>query len=167
MEERDYSYTLKKLDEWHFNRISERYTSGVEKRVMEKMFSRLRENSLFEKFGSSLHNFSVEEVKKEARDYFSRRYSAFEDMLNDPDFIQDIPEGVRNEYITPAYKSFGKLKEFVNEAKALSNKKFPDNLTEDNINRIFKKTFPNFEDYINMINRGIENTLPMLDLLVS
>ena len=146
-------YVLEELDKW--------YGSRVKKSITQLDIDQIKDIPLRE-LGKieSLKPEQREQIRKElsdkvtlssmigeAQQLFTKYYALIEAVKEGYKIkempLHETPPGVREEYYGPYITACGKLEEFVNSVREKSDEKFPENLTDKDIDYCFIRTFEN------------------------
>jgi len=151
-------YALRKIDEWMSGRISSAYTTNDYSRLVDIVSGVIQDSE--DEETTPYEKSELEEKLKEQLDpenyslvygrIFSDYYAAAEDALNRKKFkerLDKVPEGIRQEYWQPMLEGFAKLKEYVDNVRELAESKFPEDITKEEIDSIFIKSFNGLKGY--------------------
>jgi len=151
-------YALRKIDEWMSDRISRTYTTHDYNRLVD-IASRVIQDTPDEET-TPYEKSELEEKLKEQLDpenyslvygrIFSDYYAVAEDALETEKFkdkLSKIPEGVRQEYWQPMLEGFARIKGYVDNVRELAESKFPEDITKEEIDNIFIKSFNGLRGY--------------------
>ena len=136
MQEQD--YVLKRLDEWYFGLIRERYTQEVVDELQTRISQRVgRETLKFLIDRGMLGSFSAENVHESLEGYFSKNIEMLEHLS--PSLVDKIPQEMRSTFSKDVESSHGYFRAMIQEVRKKSDEKFPEELTNQDIKEIYLK----------------------------
>lgn len=165
-------YVLQRLDKQYINKIKENFNPKLEqelnKRVTEKLIEK-RDFSTLVIFNIIFPQFFSRKAQlNKAGTYFSEGYASLEALIEgskiEGETIDNIPEGVRNEYIEPLIKVSEKIGDFVNKVRQKSDEITPRELTDKEINDAAIEVYGNINGLAKMYSAIGDVSLQLMDI---
>jgi hypothetical protein len=166
-------YVLGVLDEWYYNIIKSTYTKKDEDdmiRLTLKSFEGIVSDSEMNELKSIVSKLSSVESQVEAsKNCFSQGHATLEAITNGLKIkvmsIDDIPEGVRKEYLDPIFYFYDKMNKFVEYVRKKADENFPNDLNNNDINSSFLEVFKSQEEYVRFIVNMLNSSFILFDII--
>ena len=155
-------YTIKRLDEWYYQRFEEKYTRELARRVMLRTFVALKSPFLMLRLAKKVvRNMSVGGQLDDRENYFSRDYLYMERLFeNKEEHFEFISGGMRKEngsrYGGALFRTFNSLKLFVEHVRKESAESFPYVLEDRVIEECFKRVFRSPDEFSELMASEID-----------
>ena len=161
--EKSRQWVLKRLDEWYAKRFDERYTPEFENKIKGSLIEIIDEGNLSDELKETYLEL-IEKQRDLVRECFSVYYNHLEN-LSESYKSGHLPEGFNPKSLELILDGFKKLHSFVGETRKKAEEKFPDDLTDSDIEKAFLKTYGNWKGYAEYIRNLTNNAYSMLESL--
>ena len=163
--ERSRQGVLTRLDQWYVKRFDKGFTPELQTRIKNSLLEIIEQEDLPEDMRKSISEAFLESRKIVGKSFSLgyhnlERFSSLYEMGH-----SDIPNRLKQEYLQPLFDGFKRLHSFVDGTRAIAEEKFPDELTDADIEKAFLKTYGNWRGYAENIKSWIGSAGLTLELL--
>ena len=164
--EKSKQWVLKRLDEWYVKRFDERYTPEFEHRIKSSLVEMMDEENFPEEVREGFLTL-IDNQRKIIQESFSVYYNYLENLSEGykSGNLDSLPQGFSPKSLELMLDGFKKLHSFVDETRREAEEKFPDDLTDSDIEKSFLKTYGNWRGYAEYIQNLTNITYSMLESL--
>jgi len=170
-------YVLKELDRWYAGRVKKHLTREHAEIIAEKFKEALDSAGIPDDIKKNMRidaqkdGFFYDHINTSAESYFSRTYATMEAFMESEESgggikLEYIPKGAKEEYFDLALKTIKQIKMFVDAVRGEAGEKFPDEISDDDINRAFLRTFKDSEGFTKFSNGAFDSALLILEYAV-
>ncbi len=155
-------WVLNRLDQWYLQRFERGFTPELASQHRNSLVEIVEgENFPPEEKKPILQAFSIEQIRAIVGQTFSAFYHTFENTQS----YDSLPKGIREEYVEPMLKEFRKMHLFVGEVRKTADEKFPEDLSDADIEESFKKAYGNWRGYADFMKSVMNASNMTIELL--
>jgi len=160
--EKSKQWVLNRLDQWYLQRFERGFTPELATQHRISLVEIVEgENFNPEEKESILKAFSVEQM----RDMVGQTFSSYYNSLENTESYKSLPEGIIEEYVEPMLKEFKKMHLFVGNVRKSAEEKFPEDLSDADIEESFKIAYGDWRGYADFIKSVIKASNITIELL--
>ncbi len=170
-------YVLKKMDKWYAERVRKHLTQEHAEIIAEKFNEALDSAGIPDniknimRIDSQKEGFFYDQINTAAESYFSRAYATMEAFMESEEAggnikQEYIPKWAREEYFDLVFKTTKQIKMFVDAVRGEAGEKFPGEISYDDINGAFLRTFRGADGFTEFSNSTLDSALLILEYAV-